>query len=688
MDVPHRGRSLRGRLLLGAIAVMTPVLLGAGIWLLLISRSTADYKDLVREAAVESDESVALLTDLTDAEAAGHQYIETGDPASLRQFRRTARRVERALDDPGAYDESAEIRGLSSIRRPWTQATREVVSGTGSALARHDRFADNIEVATAGLEQLMAGFQEEIGEDLVVTERSAELNWLLGAAAILFSLVLAALLANRLSRALVRPLEELAVAARSVAAGRLGHRVEVSTTAELNEVGTTFNAMAEALEDQREELERHAFADALTGLPNRALFEDRASHALERMAGRGERAAVLVIDLDGFKLVNDGLGHSCGDSLLQQAAGRMSATLRPSDTLARLGSDEFAVLLENVRGLDDALGAAERLRQAFHAPFTLKGSEVLITASVGIALSTDSVRDESELLRRADRAMYRVKQRGRNASEFFDPEMDDQAGERLATLNALRRALDRGELVVQYQPIVDLDSGDVRAAEALLRWRRPVHGLIAPLTFIPLAEQTGLIVSLGAWVLHEACAEAQRWADAGVGEMPVTVNVSARQLLDPEFESTVAEALRSSGLAPSLLALEVTESSVMQQPEVTVPKLDRISSTGVHIALDDFGEGYSSLGQLRELPIDILKIARPFIRELTQNTHDPALLKGIIELGRSLGLRMVAEGVEYPEQHAILRAFDCPLGQGFLFSRPLEAEVLRGVLRERRAAVR
>jgi diguanylate cyclase (GGDEF)-like protein len=687
MDVPDRGRSLRGRLLLGAIAVMTPVLLGAAIWLLLISRSTADYKDLVREAAVESDESVALLTDLTDAEAAGHQYIETGDPAALRQFRRTARRVDRALDDPGTYDEPAEIRGLSSIRRPWTQARQEVAGGTGSALERHDRFADNIEVAAAGLEQLMAGFQEEIGEDLAVTERSADLNWLLGAAAILLSLVLAALLANRLAKALVRPLEELAVAARSVAAGRLGHRVEVSTTAELNEVGTTFNAMAEALEDQREELERHAFADALTGLPNRALFEDRARHALERMAGRGERAAVLVIDLDGFKLVNDGLGHSCGDALLQQAAGRMSATLRPSDTLARLGSDEFAVLLENVRGLDDALGAAERLRQAFQAPFTLKGSEVLITASVGIALSTDSVREESELLRRADRAMYRVKQRGRNASEFFDPEMDDQAGDRLATLNALRRALDRGELVVQYQPIVDLDTGDVRAAEALLRWRRPGHGLVAPLTFIPLAEQTGLIVSLGAWVLHEACAEAQRWAGAGVGEMPVTVNVSARQLLDPEFESNVAKALRSSGLAPSLLALEVTESSVMQQPEVTVPKLDRLSSTGVHIALDDFGEGYSSLGQLRELPIDILKIARPFIRELTQDTHDPALLKGIIELGRSLGLRMVAEGVEYPEQHAILRAFDCPLGQGFLFSRPLEAEVLRGVLRERRAAV-
>jgi diguanylate cyclase (GGDEF)-like protein len=687
MDAPERGRSLRARLLLGAIAVMAPVLLGAGIWLMLTSRSAGDYKDLVKETAVESEESISLLRDLGAATDAGHLYIETGEPAALRQFRRAARGVDAGFEDPGVYDEPAEIRALTSIRGPWAEAKQEVAAGTGPRLERHDRFADNMQLATAGLEQLLGDFQDEIVDDLAMTERSAELNWLLGAAAILVSLMLAALLANRLSKALVRPLDELALAARSVAAGHLAHRLEPSAMDELNEVGSTFNAMAEALHDQREELERQAFADSLTGLANRALFEDRARHALERMAGRGERAAVLVIDLDGFKLVNDGLGHSCGDALLRQAAARMEATLRPSDTLARLGSDEFAVLLENVRGLDDALGAAERLRQAFDAPFMLKGSEVLITVSVGIALSTDSVHDESELLRRADRAMYRVKQRGRNASEFFDPEMDDQAGERLETLNDLRRAVDRGELVVHYQPIVDLDTGEVRAAEALLRWQRPGHGLMAPLTFIPLAEQTGLIVSVGAWVLREACAEARRWGELGDG-VPVTVNVSARQLIDADFESTIAEALRSSGLDPARLVLEVTESTVMQQPEVTVRKLDMISATGVRIALDDFGEGYSSLGQLRELPIDILKVARPFIRELTEQSHDPALLRGIIELGRSLGLQLVAEGIEHPEQQAILRAFDCQLGQGFLLSRPLEADGLRAFLRQRRAVVR
>jgi len=451
-------------------------------------------------------------------------------------------------------------------------------------------------------------------------------------------------------------------------------------------VGRTFNAMAAALERQREELERHAFADSLTGLANRALFEDRTTHALERLADKAERLAVLVLDLDGFKLVNDALGHSCGDALLRHATDRMTVALRPSDTLARLGSDEFAVLLENVRGLDDALGAAERLREALQEPFMLKGSDVLVTASIGIALSTEKTRDAAELLRRADLAMYRVKEHGRNASEFFDPAMDDQAAERLDMVNALRRAVERDELVVHYQPIIDLETGTVCAAEALLRWDRPGRGLVSPLEFIPLAEETGVIVPIGEWVLNHACAEAKLWSRSGLADVPVTVNVAARQLLDPGFESIVAGALTKNGLQPGRLILEVTESSVMQNADVTIAKLDRVSETGVRIALDDFGEGYSSLGHLRELPIDILKIARPFVQELTDDEHDPALVRGIIELARSLGLRLVAEGIEYPEQHAILRAFDCPLGQGFLFARPLEAEQLRELLEQRRDA--
>ena len=673
--------SLRGRLLLAALAVSAPLLLGAGLWVLLLSHSAREYRQLASEAATESDASVLLLQHLNEAEEAGISYMRTGSRMALREFRHTAAQVDRELSDTGRYDEQAEIIDFVSIRHPWELAKAHVARDRRHAVAQ-DTFEGHMQIAANGLERLMAGSQEEVRAELEATEQAARLNWLLGLSAVAIALVLAAFLATRLSRSLVRPLEQLAQGARSLAAGHLGHRVAISSPAELKEVGTTFNTMAAAVEDQREELERHAFADSLTGLANRALFEDRARHALERVAGGPERVAVLVLDVDGFKLVNDGLGRSCGDALLKQAAARMSNVLRPSDTLARLGSDGFAVLLESVRGLDDTLGAAERLREVFRDPFALMTSDVSVSVSVGIAMSTEGC-DETELLRRADLAMYRVKAHGRDASEFFDPAMDDQAAERLEMVNALRWAVERDELVVHYQPIMDLESGDVRAAEALLRWQRPGHGLVPPLEFIPLAEQTGAIVALGEWVLNAACAEAQGWERDGLADVPVTVNVSARQLLDPRFEAIVAGALAASGLDPARLILEVTESSVMQDAEVTIAKLDRISSTGVRMALDDFGEGYSSLGQLRELPIDILKIARPFVRELTEDDHDPALVRGIIELARSLGLRLVAEGIESPEQEAILRAFDCPLGQGFLFARPLEVEALRTLLRER-----
>jgi diguanylate cyclase (GGDEF)-like protein len=685
MDAPERPSlfsTLQGRLLLAALAVLAPVLAGAGIWLLLVSKSTSEYKTQIREAAAESNRSVTLMQALSSAERVGHLYLEQGNPVRLRQFQASAAQINRRLSNPDVYDEPEEVQGLLSVRGPWELAQREIESYTpqpgGATEAHVERFESHMHEASGAVARLLTDSQREVLADLAAGERAARLNWLLGAGALAAALALAGLLAHRLGRGLLEPLRELTRAARALAAGHLTDRVEIESTTELNEVGAAFNVMAEALEEQRAELERHAFADALTGLSNRALFEDRARHALQRVAGRAERVAVLVVDVDGFKLVNEGLGHSCGDALLRQAGERMAGALRPSDTVARLGSDEFAVLIESVRGLDDALGAAERVRQSFEAPFTLKESEVLVTASVGIAMSTGAAEDESELLRRADRAMYRVKQRGRNGAEFFDPSLDDQAADRLETLNALRRAVDRGELLLHYQPIIDLDTGEVRAAEALVRWNRPGQGLVAPLEFIPLAEETGVITTIGAWVLQAACVEARGWNE----RVPVTVNVSARQLLEPEFEGTVAMALRTSGLEPSRLVLEVTESSVMHNAGVTIPKLDRISATGVRIALDDFGEGYSSLGQLRELPVDILKIARPFIREIGENSQDTALVRGIIELARSLGMGMIAEGIEEPEQQAILRAFDCPLGQGYLFSRPLDSHQLRQVLQE------
>ena len=672
--------SLRRRLLIAALAVMVPLLLGAGLWVILLSNSAGIYKDLAREVSLEEEKSVALLQGMNAAQDTGSRYMEGGSETDLRDFQRSATSIDRALTGE-RYDEYAERRLLAAAERSWESAKSRLAAyrpgGTGDP---EDAFEADLDSATGSVRRLMFESEQEVRDDLAAGERDEQLNWLFGLVALALALVLATLLANRLSKTLVGPLEQLTRAARSLGEGHLDHRVSINSTAELNQVGGTFNAMAAALEEQRAELERQAFADPLTGLPNRALFEARARSALDRAAGAAQRVAVLVLNLDGFKLVNDGLGHACGDTLLGQAAGRMRAVVRPSDTLARLGGDQFALLFENVRGLDDALGAGERLRQAFRTPFRLKDSDVLVTASVGIALSAESTQDAAELLRRADLAVHSVKQHGKNATEFFDPDMDDQAADRLATLNALRMAVDRDELVVHYQPIIDLDTGDVRAVEALLRWDRPDVGMVQPVDFIPLAEETGLIVQLGRWVLHAACSEAQAWTTSRLPEVPVTVNVSARQLLDPEFEDTVADALKWTGLDPSGLVLEVTESSVMQSSEQAIAKLDRISATGVRIALDDFGEGYSSLGHLRGLPIDILKIARPFVRELTDPDHDPALVRGIIELARSLGLRLVAEGIEYPAQQAILRAFDCPLGQGFLFARPMPSLDLRELL--------
>jgi EAL domain-containing protein (putative c-di-GMP-specific phosphodiesterase class I) len=305
----------------------------------------------------------------------------------------------------------------------------------------------------------------------------------------------------------------------------------------------------------------------------------------------------------------------------------------------------------------------------------------VVSASIGIALSTDPL-DADELLRRADLAMYRVKERGKNGTAFFDPAMEDRAVDRLEALSALRMAVERDELVAHYQPIVDLETGEVVAAEALLRWQRPGHGMVPPLDFIPFAEETGLIQPLGAWILKEACTQARDWRSHGAPTVQVSVNMSARQLLDPDFERMVSDTLAETGLEPEALVLEVTESSVMQNVDVTIPKLDRIIDTGVGLTLDDFGEGYSSLSHIRRLPVQGLKIARPFIRELADPEGDSRLVRGIIELAHSLGLRLVAEGIEEPEQRDALRALGCPLGQGFLFARPLELPALRALLGE------
>ena len=427
---------------------------------------------------------------------------------------------------------------------------------------------------------------------------------------------------------------------------------------------------------------RHAFNDSLTGLPNRALLLDRLEVALGRADRERKPVSVLFLDLDGFKVVNDSLGHVAGDRLLIDVARRLSGCLRRGDTAARIGGDEFAILLGDVGDPDRAPRVAERVIAALGEPFAVLGREVFVSASIGIAYGRT---DAENLLRNADVAMYRAKRSGEGgAYEIFEPSMHAAVVERLELEADLRRAIERDELVLHYQPIIGLASGRVVGLEALLRWAHPRRGLVMPCEFIPLAEETRLIAELGRWALHEACRQAAQWRDdPQTGRPWVSVNLSGLQLLDDGLDAEVAGALADSGLEPAGLTLEITETVLVQDVAAAVDRLENLRALGVSIAIDDFGTGYSSLRYIGRFPADVLKIAKPFVDGL-HDEKDAALVRTIIALADSLGLRTVAEGVEDREQLERLCDLGCALGQGYLFARPLAPEhatdLLRGAL--------
>jgi diguanylate cyclase (GGDEF)-like protein len=425
---------------------------------------------------------------------------------------------------------------------------------------------------------------------------------------------------------------------------------------------------------------RHAFNDSLTGLPNRALLLDRLEVALARAEREDQPVSVLFLDLDGFKVVNDSLGHVAGDRLLIDVARRLTECLRKGDTAARIGGDEFAILLGDLGDPARARHVAERVIAALGQPFTVLGREVFVSASIGIAYGSS---DAENLLRNADVAMYRAKRSSEaGAYATFEPSMHAAVVERLEIEADLRRAIERDELVLHYQPIVDLAGGRVVGLEALLRWAHPRRGLVMPFEFIPLAEETRLIVELGRWVLREACRQAALWrADPRTGGPWVSVNLSGLQLLDDNLDAEVAAALQDSGLDPVGLTLEITETVLVQDVAAAVDRLEHLRALGVSIAIDDFGTGYSSLRYIRRFPADVLKIAKPFVDGLHDET-DAALVRTIIALADSLGLRTVAEGIEDREQHARLSELGCTLGQGYLFARPLAAEAASDLLRD------
>jgi diguanylate cyclase (GGDEF)-like protein len=443
-----------------------------------------------------------------------------------------------------------------------------------------------------------------------------------------------------------------------------------------------------AIERKRAEvaLAHQALHDALTGLPNRALFIDRLKLALARSERRSASVAVLFLDVDRFKLINDSLGHEAGDRVLVDVGSRLQEALRPGDTVARFGGDEFTALCEDVPSERAVLMIADRMAEAVGMPFALgDGGETFLTASIGIAMAEGPSADglAESLVRDADAAMYRAKERGKSRVELFDERLRERAVRRLSIESALHRALERQELVLHYQPQIDLHSGRVVSWEALVRWEHPERGLLTPGDFIAVAEETGLIVELGIWVMEEACRQAERWTSlpGAVPDPTMGVNLSGRQLSQPELLDMVARAVSGAGLAPSRLCLEVTESVVMEDAGDAAETLGALREMGVKLAIDDFGSGYSALSSLKRFSVDVLKVDRAFVAGLGRDSTDGPIMAAIIDLTHALGLRAVGEGVERADQLAVLRALGCDMGQGFYFGRPQPPEVAESLAR-------
>jgi diguanylate cyclase (GGDEF)-like protein len=416
--------------------------------------------------------------------------------------------------------------------------------------------------------------------------------------------------------------------------------------------------------------------DPLTSLPNRALFFDRLDNALEARARRGSGVAVLFLDLDGFKLVNDSLGHEAGDRLLVIAGERLARFVRPGDTVARLGGDEFAILLDDLGDSRHATRIAKRLLDAFRPAFVIDGQEVFINASIGVAICTEGSDRPAELLRSADIALYEAKGSGRGTYKVFEPRMSAPVVARLKQETDLRRAIDRGELRLHYQPAYHLGTGRVSGVEALLRWEHPELGLLTPADFIHTAEATGLVVPMGLWALREACRRATMWQVQPGPKPAVGVNLSARQLQDPTLINEVSLVLTETGLPPARLELEITESIVMAEATATRQTLAELKRLGLRIAIDDFGTGYSSLSYLRNLPVDILKIDRSFVAGLDHDLGSQAIIRAITTLAHELGLIVTAEGIETTEQLALIHGLGIDIAQGFFFTRPVPPEQL------------
>lgn len=480
-----------------------------------------------------------------------------------------------------------------------------------------------------------------------------------------------------LSQDITKPLKIMVAATGDIVRGNYHRRVLPCKIPELNDLAKAINYLAQQLEIQLAELSRQAFHDSLTNLPNRALFLERLDRVLSDIGTQESSVAVLFLDLDGFKVINDSLGHKAGDQLLIAVSKRLQNCLRTEDIVARLGGDEFTILLQNLCHQKDGIIVAERIIEQLQTPFYLGGREIFISSSIGIALNTTGYERSDDLMRNADAAMYEAKKRGKSRYTIFNPDMDSRAFERLQLSTDLRRAIERQEFRLYYQPVVQLESGKIIEVEALVRWQHPRIGLISPVKFVPLAEETGLILPIGEWVLRTACEQAQIWHLQHPTDPPlvVGVNLSPKQFQQPQLVDTIACILAETGLNPHHLKLEITESMMMEQGDATIATLYRLKNLGIRLAIDDFGTGFSALSYLKRFPVDTLKIDGSFIKGLGHNREDTAIVHAVIAFAKALHLSVTAEGVETAEQLAQLQVLGCDRGQGYYFSEAVSTDI-------------
>jgi diguanylate cyclase (GGDEF)-like protein len=517
--------------------------------------------------------------------------------------------------------------------------------------------------------------------------------------AALFLLGLGVLLAGNVIHSILQPLQRLRQGVRAISAGYFDVRVQVDTRDELGHLADAFNGMAKELEESHSALQNEihkqkaaaqrieylAYNDQLTALPNRTMFSVALNQALHEAQRHARRFALLFVDLDRFKHINDTLGHATGDALLKDVALRLGEALRAGDMVARLGGDEFVVLIKDLQNEKHVEIVAEKILAAIAVPLQFSGHELRVTCSVGVSIYPGDGEDAQTLMKNADIAMYQAKEKGRNHFAFYSAERDVNTFERLALETSLRRAVDRDELLLYYQPKMDFRNGGTAGMEALVRWQHPEMGMISPAQFIPLAEETGLIVPIGMWVLRTACRQMVQWREQGIAQLVISVNLSPRQFSDSNLLQDIAATLAETGLDGRCLELEITESAIMQDVERGRKLLMALKVMGIRIAVDDFGTGYSSLSTLKQFPIDTLKIDRSFIRDLATDPEDRGLTEAIIAMGKALKLHLVAEGVETQAQLDFLRERGCDELQGYHFSRPLPVDQFESfVVNERR----